>query len=230
MRNIAIITARGGSKRIPRKNIRDFMGKPMLSYAIKAAKESAIFDEIMVSTDDFEIAEIARKFGATVPFMRSEKNSDDFSTTYDVLEEVLWEYKSRGSVFEYLACIYPCVPFLTGKILNGAFTIFKDKKVDALVPVVRYSFPIQRAFRVNNDGLLEYREPQNILKRSQDLEPMFHDVGMFYFAKVSSLLGNKALVSGDVAYFEMHESQIQDIDTESDWKMMELKYRILNEI
>lgn len=230
MRNIAIITARGGSKRIPRKNIKDFMGKPMLSYAIQAAIESAIFDEIMVSTDDFEIAEIARKFGATVPFMRSEKNSDDFSTTYDVLEEVLCEYKGRGSVFENLACIYPCVPFLTGKILNDAFTIFKDKNVDALVPVVRYSFPIQRAFRVNNDGLLEYREPQNILKRSQDLEPMFHDVGMFYFAKVSSLLRNKALVSGDVAYFEMHESQIQDIDTESDWKMMELKYRILNEI
>lgn len=230
MRNIAIITARGGSKRIPRKNIRDFMGKPMISYAIQAAKESAIFDEIMVSTDDFEIAEIAGKFGAVVPFMRSKKNSDDFSTTYDVLEEVLCEYKSRGDIFENLACIYPCVPFLTGKILSDAFVTFKEKKADALVPVVRYSFPIQRAFRVNNNDFLEYREPQNILRRSQDLEPMFHDVGMFYFAKVSNLLNNRALVCGNVTYIEMDELKVQDIDTESDWKMLELKYRILNEV
>lgn len=224
MRNMAIITARGGSKRIPRKNIKEFMGKPMLAYAIDAAKQSEIFEEIMVSTDDPEIAEIAQKYGAKVPFMRSEKTSNDYATTYDVLKEVISEYKKLGHEFDNICCIYPCVPFLTGEILHTAFDEFIKSGADRLTPVVKYSFPIQRAFKVNKEGFLEYREPENASKRSQDLEPMYHDVGMFYFYKYNKLDSQK------IAMYEMDESSIQDIDTEDDWKMAELKYKVLHNV
>ncbi len=224
MKNIAIITARGGSKRIPRKNIKEFMGKPMLAYAIDAAKQAGIFEEIMVSTDDLEIAEIAQKYGAKVPFMRSEKTANDYATTYDVLKEVISEYKKLGHEFDNICCIYPCVPFLTGEILHTAFDEFIKSGADRLTPVVKYSFPIQRAFKVNKEGFLEYREPENASKRSQDLEPMYHDVGMFYFYKYNKLDSQK------IAMYEMDESSIQDIDTEDDWKMAELKYKVLRNV
>ena len=224
MKNIAIITARGGSKRIPRKNIKEFMGKPMLAYAIDAAKQAGIFEEIMVSTDVLEIAEIAQKYGAKVPFMRSEKTANDYATTYDVLKEVISEYKKLGHEFDNICCIYPCVPFLTGEILHTAFDEFIKSGADRLTPVVKYSFPIQRAFKVNKEGFLEYREPENASKRSQDLEPMYHDVGMFYFYKYNKLDSQK------IAMYEMDESSIQDIDTEDDWKMAELKYKVLRNV
>ena len=224
MTNIAIITARGGSKRIPRKNIKEFMDKPMLAYAIDAAKQAGIFEEIMVSTDDLEIAEIAQKYGAKVPFMRSEKTANDYATTYDVLKEVIDEYKKRGKIYDNICCIYPCVPFLTGEILHTAFDEFIKSGADRLTPVVKYSFPIQRAFKVNKEGFLEYREPENASKRSQDLEPMYHDVGMFYFYKYNKLDSQK------IAMYEMDESSIQDIDTEDDWKMAELKYKVLHNV
>lgn len=227
MSTLAIITARGGSKRIPRKNIKDFMGKPMLAYAIQATLDSKTFEEVMVSTDDKEIAEIALKYGAKVPFMRSEKTSNDMAMTYDVLEEVILEYKKLGKNFDNVACIYPCVPFLTGEILKNAYDIFSSQDCDTLVPVVRFSFPIQRAFRVDENKYLQYREPENMLKRSQDLEPMFHDVGMFYFSRTEDLLKNKRLIGYKAAYIEMDESVIQDIDNDSDWKMAELKYKVL---
>lgn len=225
---IAIITARGGSKRIPKKNIKDFMGKPMIAYAIDAAKKSDLFDEVMVSTDSKEIADIAKKYDAKVPFMRSEKTSNDLATTYDVLEEVILEYEKMGKHFDNIVCIYPCVPFLTGEILRNAYNIFVSKDYDSLVPVVRYAFPIQRAFIVDKNSYLKYREPENMLKRSQDLEPMYHDVGMFYFSKTVYLLKNKSLVGKKTAYIEMDETQIQDIDNDNDWKMAELKYKVLN--
>ena len=222
MSTIAIITARGGSKRIPRKNIKEFMGKPMLAYAVEAALNSKIFDEVMVSTDDNEIAQIAQKYGANVPFMRSEKTANDYATTADVLKEVKDEYKKRGKEFEETCCIYPCVPFLTGKILKEAYETFKTSGMSALTPVVKYSFPIQRAFKINPNGCLEYREPVNASKRSQDLEPMYHDVGMFYFSSTKS-----ELKMGCVPYI-MDENVIQDIDTLDDWKLAEMKYKVLH--
>lgn len=228
MKTIAVITARGGSKRIPRKNIKNFMGKPMLAYAIEACLNSGIFEEVMVSTDDQEIAQIAKEYGAAVPFMRSEKTSNDFANTYDVLEEVVLEYKKNGKEIENFCCVYPCVPFLTGEILKNAFENFVKDNVETLVPVVKFSFPIQRAFKVNQEGLLEYREPENALARSQDLDPMFHDVGMFYFLNTAKLLENKKIVGSKVSYIEMDESRVQDIDNDEDWKMAEMKYRILN--
>lgn len=218
---VAVITARGGSKRIPRKNIKEFMGKPMLAYAVEAAVNSKVFDEVMVSTDDVEIAEIARQFGAKVPFMRSEKTANDFATTADVLDEVISEYKKSGKTFDELCCIYPCVPFLTADVIKNAYEKFKTSGADRLTPVVKYSFPIQRAFKLNEQGLLEYREPENAPKRSQDLEPMYHDVGMFYFYKTEKMNSDK------IAMLEMDEAMVQDIDNESDWRMAETKYRIM---
>lgn len=221
---VAVITARGGSKRIPRKNIKEFMGKPMLAYAVEAAVNSNVFDEVMVSTDDVEIAEIAKHFGAKVPFMRSEKTANDFATTADVLEEVVFEYKKRGKTFDELCCIYPCVPFLTADVINNAYEKFKTSGADRLTPVVKYSFPIQRAFKLNEQGLLEYREPENAPKRSQDLEPMYHDVGMFYFYKTEKMNSDK------IAMLEMDEAMVQDIDNDSDWQMAEMKYRIMHNV
>ena len=221
---IAVITARGGSKRIPRKNIKEFMGKPMLAYAIEATVNSKVFDEVMVSTDDVEIAEIAKQFGAKVPFMRSEKTANDFATTANVLDEVISEYKKRGKTFDELCCIYPCVPFLTADVINNAYEKFKTSGVDRLIPVVKYSFPIQRAFKLNEQGLLEYREPENAPKRSQDLEPMYHDVGMFYFYKTEKMNSDK------IAMLEMDEAMVQDIDNDSDWRMAEMKYRIMHNV
>lgn len=223
MRSIAIITARGGSKRIPRKNVKPFMGKPMIAYAIAAALESKLFDEVMVSTDDAEIAAIAKENGAVVPFMRSAATSNDYATTVDVLNEVITEYGKRGVAFDSFCCIYPCVPFLTGDLLRAAHTAFVSSGSDSLMPVVKYSFPIQRAMRRNADGFLEYREPEKKLKRSQDLEPMYHDVGMFYFHKTASFCAKNARM----AMFEMPEERVQDIDTLDDWKMAEMKYKIL---
>ncbi len=218
---VAIITARGGSKRIPRKNIKDFMGKPMLSYAIDAAIRSEIFDEVMVSTDDKEIAQIAVKYGAKVPFMRSCETSNDYATTLDVLAEVIYNYKKINKKFDDICCIYPCVPFLTANILKDAYKQYKDSNADGLIPVVNFSYPIQRAYRINQEGYLAFREPENERARSQDLETMYHDVGMFYFYKDLSNIKK-------ILPYKMKESNIQDIDTLEDWKMAEIKYSLLN--
>ena len=141
MKKIAIITARGGSKRIPRKNIRDFLGKPIMAYSIQAALDSGLFDEVMVSTDDEEIAQIARQYGANVPFMRSAAAANDFATTADVLNEVLGEYKKRGQTFDYMCCIYPCAPLVTGEKLRSAFAQMQEMGADSIFPTVRYSYP-----------------------------------------------------------------------------------------
>ena len=199
------------------------MGKPMLAYAIDAALESKLFDEVMVSTDDAEIAEVAKAHNAAVPFLRSAATANDFATTADVLNEVIGEYAKLGVVFDEFCCIYPCVPFLTGELLREAHDAFAESAADSLMPVVKYSFPIQRAVRRTAEGFLEFREPENAPKRSQDLEPMYHDVGMFYFHKTVSF--GKA---GKVAMFEMPEERVQDIDTMEDWKMAELKYKVLH--
>ena len=226
MTRLCVITARGGSKRIPRKNVKRFMGKPMLAYAIEASVKSGLFDEVMVSTDDGEIAETARGFGAVVPFMRSEATSNDFATTRDVLYEVLSDYRRNGRGFDEFACVYPCVPFLTPEILVSAHAKFANSNADCLMPVVKFSFPIQRAMRVGEAGFLEYREPESASKRSQDLEAMYHDVGMFYFYKTDAFMAG-----GDMTImpYIMPEERIQDIDTMDDWHLAEMKYKLLNE-
>lgn len=222
---IAIITARGGSKRIPKKNIKEFMGKPMLAYAIDAALQSGIFDEVMVSTDDNEIAEIARKYGAQVPFMRSAKTASDTATTFDALDEVIREYRKIGKEFDTLCCIYPCVPFLQAQTLQKAHE--KISGYDAVIPVCKYPVPIEWAMKIENGLLLPNdREAQNI--RSQDLTPKYFDVGMFYFCKVRALYEHNSLYPDNLTAYIIDEKECQDIDTLEDWQMAEIKYRMLH--
>jgi N-acylneuraminate cytidylyltransferase len=225
---IAIITARGGSKRIPKKNIKPFFGKPMLSYAINACKESGIFSEIMVSTDDMEIAETARRYGANVPFMRSEKTSSDYAITYDVLEEVVTMYKEMEKEFRYVCCVYPCVPFLNVDTLKKAYQQFISSKADALQPVCKYPVPVEWAMKIENDILLPNDRNAQLI-RSQDLTPKYFDVGMFYFCKTDVMLKEKTLAPKNTLAYIMNENEIQDIDTVDDWNMAEIKYQILKE-
>ncbi len=222
---LAIITARGGSKRIPKKNIKEFCGQPILAYSIRAALESGVFDEVMVSTDSEEIAEVARKYGASVPFMRSEATSNDFATTADVLEEVLKTYKDNGKEFDSFACIYPTAPFVTGKKLAEAAALLDG--ADAVISVVRFSFPPQRAFIVR-DGNVAFQYPEYERARSQDLEPIYHDCGQFYMCKSDKFLEKHSLILPKTRPYILPEEEVQDIDTQSDWEIAEAKYSVLH--
>jgi N-acylneuraminate cytidylyltransferase len=226
-KRIAIITARGGSKRIPHKNRKDFCGKPILAYSIQAAIESGLFDEVMVSTDSEEIADIARQYGAKVPFMRSEKTSDDYATTADVLCEVLDEYHKRGRDFEYMACLYPTAPFVTPEKLQKAVNLLEDTKdAKAVMPVVPFSYPPQRGY-VFNGPWVEMKWKEHYASRSQDLEKMYHDCGQFYVYKVKDFLEAKGVFAAGVVPMIMDELEVQDIDNETDWRLAELKYRMM---
>lgn len=221
---LAIITARGGSKRIPNKNKKLFLGKPILCYSIEAALASGLFEEVMVSTDDEEIARIARDAGASVPFMRSERTANDFATTDDVLLEVLAEYEKRGENFAYMACLYPTAPFVTAEKLRNAFRILEEQNAAAVMPVVRFSFPPQRGMTVR-DGRLVYCYPENAQKRSQDLEAMYHDCGQFYFYRTEAFLAGGGDPAEGYVPIVMPETEVQDIDNPEDWEIAELKYR-----
>lgn len=224
---IAIIPARGGSKRIPNKNMRLFHGKPIIAYSIEAALKSGLFEQVIVSTDDQRITEIAKEFGAQVPFLRSDKNSDDFATTSDVLIEVLSDFEKNGKFFESACCIYPTSPLIDFKDLVQAKALFEKEKFDSLISCVCYSFPIQRAFRLKESKEISLLQPDLIHTRSQDLETTFHDAGSFYFFKVHEFQENKTLWSGRIGSFELPETKVQDIDTMEDWKLAELKYTLL---
>lgn len=229
---ICIITARGGSKRIPRKNIKEFCGRPIIAYSIEAALDSKLFDEVMVSTDDLEIAEVAKHYGANVPFLRSEKNSDDYAGTVDVLAEVLSAYGKCGQFFSHMCCIYPTAPFVTVKKLQAAYEKFIDSDAEMMESVVAYSYPPQRSF-VLRDGNLIYQWPEYVRTRSQDLEAWYHDAGQFYFYKMDAF--NKSFkddcVSGGyilkIIPFLLDETEVQDIDNFSDWELAEAKFRLL---
>lgn len=226
MRRIAIITARGGSKRIPKKNIKDFCGKPIIAYSIEAVLKSGIFDEVMVSTDSEEIAAIAEKYGADVPFMRSEKTSGDWATTVDVVREVMEEYALRKKEFDVICCIYPTAPFVTAERLRQAEKIMESRQADSLMPVVKFSFPPQRGMVVE-DGYIGYKYPEFRNTRSQDLEPMYHDCGQFYFCRTEAFLKYGTMVTPNTVPLEMPEEEVQDIDNLSDWQLAELKYKLL---
>lgn len=223
-KRIAIITARGGSKRIPKKNIKNFCGKPIIAYSIEAAISSKLFDEVMVSTDSEEIAEIAKKYGASVPFMRSAETSNDYATTNDVLIEVFNEYKKRGQEFDIAVCIYPTAPFVTADKLKRAIDMVEKDGADAVTPVVQFSFPPQRAFIIR-DNALEYQYPENASARSQDLEPIYHDCGQFYVMKPKNVIDG--IIIKKTTPIVMPESEVQDIDTVEDWKIAEMKYQIM---
>jgi N-acylneuraminate cytidylyltransferase len=223
MNAICIITARGGSKRIPGKNKKLFLGKPIICYSIEAALESDLFAEVMVSTDDEEIAEIARRAGASVPFMRSAATANDYATTDEVLLEVLDEYEKRGKTFDYLTCIYPTAPFVTAKKLQDAMVLAVEKHAPVM-PVVSFSFPPQRGMAIKQERL-EYCYPENAMKRSQDLEIIYHDCGQFYCYPVPSFRESKGQMPEGYIPLIVPETQVQDIDNPTDWELAELKYK-----
>lgn len=226
MKNVAIITARGGSKRIPHKNIKLFCGKPIIQYSIESALAAGIFDEVMVSTDDEDIKQIALGLGAKVPFIRSEATSNDFATTVDVLTEVFREYEKNGMGFDYACCIYPTAPFITKEKLVAAYKLMLEEKADSVIPVLAYSFPPQRGFILRNE-CLSYVQPENAMKRSQDLEKIYHDCGQFYFFSVNQFRKQRKLVMDSTRAIITNELEVQDIDTESDWNIAEMKYKIM---
>jgi len=226
MSAVAIITARGGSKRIPLKNIKPFQGKPIIAYSIEAAISSGVFDEVMVSTDDPRIANVAKENGAVVPFMRSKDTSDDLSTTADVLSEVIKNYNDNGKKFMYACCMYPTAPFITkGKLIN-AFELLIKSEADSVIPVTKFSFPIWRSFKMEGNKI-SYNWPEFAPKRSQDLPLAYHDCGQFYFFRCNEFLKTGKLVTDNTIGLEVPESEVQDIDNEEDWKIAEIKYWFL---
>ena len=228
MKTIVIIPARGGSKRIPKKNVKEFLGKPMLAYSIEAALESGVYDEVMVSTDSEEIAGVAKKYGANVPFMRSAETAGDYATTADVLFEVLDEYKKQGQEFENLSCLYPTAPFVTAKKLRDAYKAFVDADADNLVSVTAFSYPPQRGLIFDESGkYVTFREPEHVNTRSQDLPTIYHDCGQFYFAKTDKFYINQSFAVGKSVPFMLPETEVQDIDNDEDWAMAEIKYKVM---
>lgn len=227
MKRIAIIPARGGSKRIPRKNIKVFLGKPIIAYSIEAALKSQVFDEVMVSTDDKEIADVAKKYGACVPFYRSPEMSDDTAATAPVLIEVLREYEKLGKRFDFLSCVYPCAPFVKAERLREGMELLTIHQCDSVLPIVKFSYPPQRCL-VIRQGRAQMLYPENYKMRSQDLEPYYHDAGQFYCLKTCSLIEEQKLYCAHTVPMILNESEVQDIDTDEDWKIAEMKYRILN--
>ena len=224
---IAIITARGGSKRIPGKNIKNFCSKPIIAYSIEAALKSGLFSEVMVSTDSQKIAQIAQEYGASVPFMRSAKTSDDYATTSDVIMEVMDNYKKLGRTFEYICCIYPTAPFVTAQKLIAAQTIMEEKHPVMVMPMTAFSYPPQRCYVMNDDGFMGYKYPQYSRTRSQDLEKQYHDAGQFYVYNAEKYLALHCQVTEGVMPIIVSELEVQDIDNEDDWKIAELKYQLM---
>ena len=226
---IAIIPARQGSKRIPGKNIKLFLGKPIIGYSIQAAFKSDLFDEVMVSTDSEEIAEISRKLGANVPFLRSAQTSDDFTGIAEVILEVLNNYELKERTFDYLCCIFPTAPLITEKHLKEGFKLLIDNNFDSVFPVLRFSYPILRSLKKSN-GKFEMNWPEYFNSRSQDLPPAYHDAGQFYWMKTQCFLDQKRIFAKNTGGIELSELEIQDIDNETDWAIAEMKYKIINKL
>lgn len=224
MRILAIIPARGGSKRIKHKNIKKFAGKPMIKYSIDAALRASCFEEVMVSTDDEEIAAVARDCGATVPFMRSAATANDFATTADVLNEVLDRYSAAGREFDAICCLYATAPFVTPRLLLQGAGILRSGEANGAFTCVRYSYPVQRCLVRDEEGYIKMMFPEYAKTRTQDLEPTYHDAGQFYFITVESFRKYNTLWAPATKPIVLPESAVQDIDTPEDWEIAERKF------
>lgn len=227
MSSLAIITARGGSKRIPRKNIKPFCGKPIIQYSIEAALSSGIFTEVMVSTDDEEIAQIARDAGAQVPFMRSAAAANDYASTDDVIREVLEAYEAQGRHFDTFCCIYPTAPFVTAAKLQTAMEMLN--KNESVIPVVPFSYPVQRGLSIDAQGHVGYKWKEYATARSQDLEKIYHDCGQFYACRTEAFFREGTTDTPDMVPLILSELEVQDIDTLEDWAIAEVKYQKMKE-
>lgn len=225
---VAIIPARGGSKRIPRKNIRPFNGQPMLAWPVQAALDSGVFSRVLVSTDDQEIAEVAVKLGAEVPFMRPPQLADDHTGTHAVVSHALEWLKANDALPQLCCCLYATSPLLLSSDLRQAHgQLAGNDALQYVFSATRFSFPIQRALRKQADQGVAPFEPQCIPMRSQDLEPAYHDAGMFYFGKSQAFLDNLPVFAGHSRMFELPGYRVQDIDTEDDWQRAELLQKLL---
>ena len=225
MRKIAIIPARGGSKRIPRKNIKDFFGKPVIAYAIVLAKQSNLFDCVMVSTEDQEIKEIAQHYGAEVPYLRNKKNATDGASTFDVLEEVINWYKDQGQEFDYGCCIYPVTPLLKVTSLKTGFEKLKKGNYDSVIPMAAFSHPIQRALFIAKEGIVQIKDQDSFNQNTQDLPTYYHDTGQFYWFNSNVCMIKKELLTDNSTSILLPHDQYQDVDNTEDWELMHLKYQ-----
>lgn len=225
-KKLAIITARGGSKRIPRKNTKEFCGKPILCYSIDAARDAGVFDEIMVSTEDKEIAQIAKEAGASIPFLRSEKNAGDYASTDDVIMEVLNSYQEIGQSFEAFCCLYPTAPFLSGERLRSAMALLDQ--AEGIMPIVPFSYPPQRGLLISKEGYVKWQFPEYATTRSQDLPQIYHDCGQFYACRTEAFLKAQTTDVEHLLPLVLTEMEVQDIDTPEDWAIAEMKYRMLH--
>lgn len=215
---LAIIPARGGSKRIPRKNIKAFCGKPMIAWSIEAALQSACFDQVIVSTDDAEIADVARQWGASVPFMRPAELSDDHTGTVPVIRHAIEWFNGQGKTLEQACCLYATAPFVRAEDLQRGREILEGNDCNYTFSVTSYAFPIQRAIRINGEGRVEMFSPEHFNTRSQDLEEAFHDAGQFYWGRAEAWLQGKMIFSPHSLPVLLPRHRVQDIDTPEDWE------------
>lgn len=226
-RAVAIIPARGGSKRIPRKNIKGFFGKPLIAYSIEVALQSNLFDKVIVTTDDEEIAKIAKEYGAEVPFLRPKELSDDFTGTQDVVNHALEYLHNQGENYEYACTIYATAPLLQKKYLLEGFNKLENSDAVNAFSATSMPFPIQRTFKLTNDGRCEMFTPENYMSRSQDLEEAYQDAGQFYWTKLNE--SSKEIMFGKNSIpIILPRHLVQDIDTLEDWQRAELMYEVLN--
>src|SRR5262245_15709284 len=223
---VAIVPARGGSKRIPRKNIRPFLGRPILARVLDEVRAAGCFDEIMVSTDDAEIAEVARASGAAVPFLRSAETSGDGATTAAVLLEVLAAYRRLGRDVGIACCIYPTAVFVTPALLREGLRLLREGDADCVIPVLRFTFPIQRALRIDG-GRLHMYQPEHMQTHSHQLPLAYHDAGQFYWMRAERFVAQGSVYMRDGVPLLIDEMQGHDIDNEDDWRIAELKFDYL---
>lgn len=215
---IAIIPARGGSKRIPRKNIQLLNGKPVIAYAIELALNLEFCNSVIVSTDDLEIANISKSFGATVPFIRSPELSGDYSTTMDVMADAINRISLNG--IEFICCIYPVTPLLTEQVLTEAYNLLKRSDWDYVFPACAYETPLERAFRKDISGRVSYLKPEFVDTRTQDIEPSYFDAGQFYFGRKKAWRSKKPILNGNSTFIEFDQNQFIDVDNPKDWEKL----------
>ena len=228
--NVAVIPARGGSKRIPHKNIKEFYGKPIIAWSIEVAKQSKLFDHILVSTDDKEIAEIAKYYGAEVPFMRPEELSDDYTGTTEVMAHVVSRMHEEGLEPDAVCCIYATSVFLTMNDLKKGFEALNKGEWQYAFAVTDFEYPIFRSFKERPNGGVEMFYPEYFEKRSQDLPIALHDAAQFYWGRPNAWIKNLKMFDHHSRPISIPRWRVQDIDTEDDWKIAELKFELLNQI
>lgn len=227
MSAVAVIPARGGSRRIPRKNIKAFHGKPIIAYSIETALQTECFERVIVSTDDEDIAAVAKNYGAEVPFLREKSFADDYATTGQVMAHVIAQLALQGCEPEIICCLYATAPLLQAADLRNGLAAIQDPLIDFAFSATSFAFPVQRALRINSDQRATMVNPENMLVRSQDLEPLYHDAGQFYWGKRVAFIAQRPFFAGNSKAVVIPRQRVQDIDTEEDWRLAELLYTAL---